>query len=63
MCITPAGMAQFIECHPRKQKVASLIPRQGTCLGYGHKRGNQLMFLSHISVSLPFFVSPPLSKK
>ena len=27
------GMAQLVECHPAKQKVAGLMPRQGTCLG------------------------------
>ena len=30
-----AGMAQWIECRPANQRVASLIPSQGTCLGYG----------------------------
>ena len=28
-----AGVAQWFECWPAKQEVASLIPRQGTCLG------------------------------
>ena len=32
---TPAGVAQWIECWPMNQKVASLIPSQGTCLGCG----------------------------
>ena len=27
------SMAQLVECHPAKQKVAGLMPRQGTCLG------------------------------
>ena len=28
-----AGVAQWIECQPRSQKVAGSIPSQGTCLG------------------------------
>ena len=28
-----AGVAQWIECRPGKQRVAGLIPSQGTCLG------------------------------
>ena len=28
-----AGVAQWIECWPRNQRVAGLIPSQGTCLG------------------------------
>ena len=31
---TLAGVAQWIECGPVNQKVASLIPSQGTCLGF-----------------------------
>ena len=30
-----AGVAQWTECWPVKQRVASLIPSQGTCLGCG----------------------------
>ena len=30
-----AGVAQWIECQPANQKVAGLIPSQGTCLGCG----------------------------
>ena len=30
-----AGVAQWIECWPVNQRVASLIPSQGTCLGCG----------------------------
>ena len=29
-----AGVAQWIECWPADQRVASSIPSQGTCLGY-----------------------------
>ena len=32
---TLAGVAQWIECWPVNQRVASLIPSQGTCLGCG----------------------------
>ena len=28
-----AGAAQWIECQPENQRVAGLIPSQGTCLG------------------------------
>ena len=30
-----AGVAQWIECRPANQRVASSIPRQRTCLGCG----------------------------
>ena len=30
-----AGVAQWIECQPVNQRVAGLIPSQGTCLGWG----------------------------
>ena len=30
-----AGVAQWIECWPENQRVTSLIPSQGTCLGCG----------------------------
>ena len=55
-----AGVTQWIECRPVNQRVSGSIPSQGTCLGCG-LRGNPLMFLSHIDVSLPF--SLPLSLK
>ena len=57
------GVAQWTECLPVNQKVASSIPSQGTCLGCrsdspveGALEVNTLMFLS---------LSPscPLSKK
>ena len=54
-----AGMAQWIECWPANQKVTSLIPSQGTCLGCrpGPRWEKELIdvFLAH---SLP----SPLSK-
>ena len=59
-----AGVAQWIECWLANQKVASLIPSQGTCLGcgpgpqYGARKRQPYM-----DVSLPFFILPsPLSK-
>ena len=51
-----SGVAQWIECWPENQRVASSIPSQGTCQvsSGGHVRGNHtLMFLS---------LSSPLSK-
>ena len=30
-----AGVAQWTECRPSNQRVTSLIPSQGTCLGCG----------------------------
>ena len=32
---TLAGVAQRTECQPENQRVAGLIPSQGTCLGCG----------------------------
>ena len=52
-----AGVAQWIERRPENQRVASLIPSQGTCLGCGpgpqqgaHERQTP------IDVSVPLFV-------
>ena len=54
-----AGVAQWIEHQPSNQSVASSIPSQGTCLGFGpgpqqgaHERQ------PHIDVSLPLFLPP-----
>ena len=58
------GIAQWIVRGSVNQRVAGLIPNQGTCLGcgpgpwLGDMRGNQLMFLS-----LSFFFLSLLSKK
>ena len=63
-----AGVAQWIAHQPENTNVASLIPSQGTCLGcgmvpsWGHVRGNQLMYLSHINVSFPLSLPSHLSK-
>ena len=35
MTLALAGVAQWIERGPTKQRVTSLIPSQGTCLGCG----------------------------
>ena len=56
-----ASVAQWIEHRPAKQKVASSIPGQGTCLGC-RLRDKPSMFLSSINVSLPLFLSPFCSK-
>ena len=64
-----AGVAQWIEPRPVNQRVAGSISGRGTCVvvgqvpSWGHERGNQLMFLSPIDVSLPFFLPPCLSLK
>ena len=62
---TLADVAQWIEHRPVNQRVASLIPSQGTCLGCGpgqvhrgHVRGNRTL----IFLSLSFSLSSPLSK-
>ena len=61
------GVAQLVGHRSTKQKVTGSIPGQGTCLGQDQgilpwsaalMKGNQLMFLSHIDVSLLPFLSP-----
>ena len=54
-----AGVAQWIECWPANQRVASSIPSQSTCLGC--RPGPQLGACEgqpYIDVSLPFFLPP-----
>ena len=34
-CLALAGVAQWTECQSVNQRVAGLIPSQGTCLGCG----------------------------
>ena len=53
-----AGVAQWIEHQPVNQKVTSLIPGQGTCLGC--RSGLQLQTCKRqlIDVSLPLFLPP-----
>ena len=57
--LAPAGVAQWIECRPVNQKVASSIPSQGTFLGCGPgPRLGALERQPHIDVSLPLFLPP-----
>ena len=59
-----AGLAQWTECRPANQMVASLIPSPGTCLGCG--LGPQCRVRErqpHIGVSLSLSPSLPLSLK
>ena len=58
-----AGVAQWIEHRPVNQRVASLIPSQGTCLGCGPgPQQRAFKRQPHLGVSLPCFVpdSPSL---
>ena len=57
-----AGVAQWFEHWPVNQKVASLIPGQGTCGGC--RPGSQLGVCERqpIYVSLPLFLPSPLSE-
>ena len=62
------GVAQWVECCPANQDITGLIPSWGIGLGcgpgphWGCVRGNQLMFLSPIDVSLSFSLHSLLSK-
>ena len=56
------GVAQGVECHPTNQKVAGLIPSQGTCPG--RRPGPQWGARErqpHIDASLPLFFPSSLS--
>ena len=58
-----AGVAQWVEHWRANQRVAGSIPSQGTCLG--GRPGPQLGVCKrqpHTDVSLPLFLSSPLSK-
>ena len=68
-----AGVAQWVGHHPTNQKVTSLTPGQGTCLGYmpgpwlgvckrqpDRRFSRTLMFLS--SFSLPLHLSKKINK-
>ena len=57
--IALAGVAWQIECWPVNQRVASLIPRQSTCLG-GEPGPNLGVHEKqpHIDVSHPLFLLP-----
>ena len=55
--------SQLVGRRPKNQKVTSLIPGWahawivGLVPGWAHTEGNRSMFLSHIDVSLPLFLS------
>ena len=67
LMIVLAGVAQWIERGPVNQRVTSLIPSRGTCLGCGPGPPPQLGTREgqpHTDVSLPLFLLPfPGSKK
>ena len=58
-----AGVAQWTECQPANQRVASWIPSQVTCLScrirspIGGVRSNHTLMLLSLSFSLPSPVS------
>ena len=61
--IALAGVAQWIEHQPVNQRIAGLIPSQGTCLG--SRPGPQLGVCkrqAHIDVSRPLLLPPFPSK-
>ena len=60
------GVPQWIECQPANQKVTSLIPNQGTCLGFrpGPQLGaceRQLIYVSLAHQCFSPCLSPSLS--
>ncbi|KAF6120073.1 hypothetical protein HJG60_010399 [Phyllostomus discolor] len=58
---TVAGGGQWIECRPAKQRVAGLIPSQGTGLGCGPgPQWGACVGKPHIVVSFPPFSLQPL---
>ena len=65
------GVAHWVRHHPANQRVFSLIPRQGPCLGCRpgpHLGGVQQATNGNFSctlifISLPFFLPSLLSKK
>ena len=62
--LTFTGVAQLLGYHPAKQKVTGSIPSQaharvaGSVPDWVHAGGNTSVYLSHIDVSLPFFLPP-----
>ena len=57
------GVAQWIECWPVNQRVASSIPSQGPCLGFGPcPQLGVCKRQPHIDVSLPLLLPSSLSK-
>ena len=68
-CFTLAGVAQWTECQPAKQKITGLIPSQGTCLGCGpgpqmgmYRRQPTDLSLTHQIFFLSFSLHSPISK-
>ena len=65
---TLTAVTQLVRHHSTKLKVAGSIPSQGTCLGCrfssqsGRVRGNGLVFLTSVFLSLSFSLHSPLSK-
>ena len=54
-----AGEAQWIEHQPANQRVTSLIPSQGICLGCGRAPSRGVLERQpHTNVSLPLFLPP-----
>ena len=49
-----AGVAQWIECWPVNQRVTSLIPSQGTCLGSGPEPVSYTHLRAHETLSTIF---------
>ena len=63
ICIGPGWHGSQVECRPVNQRVASLIPTQGTCLGYGPSpQWGARKRQPHIDVSL-FLLPSPLKNK
>ena len=59
-----AGVAQWIECRPAKQRASRSIPSQSTCLGCSGTRGNHtLMFLSLLLPPLRLSKMNKINKK
>ena len=62
--IALVGVAQWIECQSKNQRVISSVPSQriswilGQIPSGEHVRGNRSMYLSHIDISLPLFLPP-----
>ena len=69
MHIAPGSVTQLAAASSCELKVAGSMPSQSTCLGCrfspwsGCMRGNQLMYLSYINISVPLSPSLPLSLK
>ena len=62
LSVTLTGLARWVGCYPadKRMPVQFLVGAHawvvGQVPGWGHVNGSQSMFLSHIGVSLPFFL-------